>query len=112
MCDRCGCDDLRSCHHSHVSLSGPLALFLAVNFDNVAQVVIGSESAALAKLKANSKVASEFFSRSTQLSGQPGQYFLSGFLQKKGGSKGGRRNWTKVPCPHVPPVHICDVGDG
>jgi hypothetical protein len=71
----------------------------AVNFDNVMQVLLGTESPALAKLNVNSKVAAEFISRSSSMAVRPGQYFLSGFLMKKGGSKGGRRNWTKVlPC--------------
>ena len=60
------------------------------------QVVLGTESPALAKLKANSKVTSEFFSRPSSSASVPGTVFHSGFLFKKGGSKGGRRNWTRV----------------
>ncbi len=67
-----------------------------MNFDNVLQVVLGTESPALAKLKANSKVTSEFFSRPSSSASVPGTVFHSGFLFKKGGSKGGRRNWTRV----------------
>lgn len=76
----------------------------AVNFDNVMQVLLGTESPALGKLNVHSKVASEFISRSSSMAVRPGQYFLSGFLMKKGGSKGGRRNWTKV----VFSFDVCD----
>lgn len=74
----------------------PLVFSPAVNFDNVEQVVIGTESPALAKLNTTSKVLAEFYSRSPSTMTSSSAYSLSGFLQKKGGSKGGRRNWTQV----------------
>jgi hypothetical protein len=73
------------------------ALLFAVDLENVSQVVSGVESdPSFSKFKVDSKIATSFFRRGSSTAPAASTYNMAGFLHKKGGSKGGRRNWTYV----------------
>ncbi len=62
------------------------------------QVVTGVEDPCFSKFKVDGAMAASFFRRNSDARADlsTSSYNMSGFLWKKGGSKGGRRNWTSV----------------
>ena len=97
--------------HAAATRRTPCSPPVTVDLENVSQVVSGTESdPSFSKFRVDSKVATSFFRRGSATAAAAATYNMAGFLHKKGGSKGGRRNWTYVRFWFCLPVHAARVG--